>query len=204
MIRHALTALLALGASGCLTPLDPIMPDLARAQVASDLDTYRLERIGLLPFSGEVLPARRRAELQQALHTELSGAGPYELVLLTEKDLAEIETSEPYKRGWYRPRTIIDLSQRYQLDGLLVGTVTQLRFYPPQILGLQVDLVASETGLVVWSAQVHLDAEDRMVRQGLDIFYSGDRDRQAGKLALLSPERFARFAVFQVGRAFAR
>ena len=110
----------------------------------------------------------------------------------------ELEASDPHRRGWYSPRTIIGLAERYHLDALVFGTVTQERFYPPQLLALQTDLVSAETGLVLWSATVHLDASDPRVLDGLQVYYGLDEDPEAWRVALLSPERFARFAAFQI------
>src|ERR1051326_6554850 len=93
---------------------------------------------------------------------------------------------------------MIGLSQRYSLDAILFGTVTQERFYPPQLLSLPVDLVSAETGLVIWSASVHLDATDQRVIDGLEVFYGNETDNESWHVALLSPERFARFAAFQI------
>jgi len=112
--------------------------------------------------------------------------------------LAELESSDPYRRGWYKPKTIIGLSRRYSLDGILFGTVTQERFFPPQLLALQVELVSAETGLVIWSGSVDLDASDERVVTGLRLYYSDDDDGENWRVALLSPERFARFAAFQI------
>jgi len=187
--------------AACAVPRHLEMPYLAHAQVAPDFDTYELRRVGLLPFGGAELGAGMAEALQLSFFSEVSQAAPYEVVLLEEPDLEEVERSEPYRRGWYKPRTIIAISRRYNLDGLLFGTVTQQRTYPPQILSLQVDLVSAETGLAIWSSTVHLDAADQRVRDGLQLYYQGARgDENAPEwtVALLSPERFARFAAFQV------
>ncbi len=181
------------------------MPTLANARVSSDFDSYEIRRVGLMPFLGkDLLPSQARA-LQLGLYAELGQATPYEVVLLEHDDLEEVEISEPFRRGWYRPRTIIDLSKRYSLDAVLFGKVTQQRFYPPQVLSLNVEMVSAETGLVVWSSAVHLDATDQRVLDGLQVFFgSGGTDRKGGRkeddwrLALLSPERFARFAAYQI------
>ena len=107
--------------------------------------------------------------------------------------------SDPYRRGWYKPKTIIGLSQRYSLDGILFGVVTQERFFPPLLLSLQVDLVSAETGLVIWSGKVDLDASDERVVDGLRLYYGAQQgDDEDWHVALLSPERFARFAAFQI------
>jgi hypothetical protein len=174
------------------------MPKLANAVVSSDFESYTLRRIGLLPFAGQGIGEEQGESLQRALHMELTQSTPFEIVLLGAEDLAELEASEPYRRGWYRPRTIIGLAGRYSLDAILFGTVTQERFYPPQLLALQVDMVSAETGLVIWSSTVTVDASDQRVLDGLRLFYGNEQDDDSWRIALLSPERFARFAAFQV------
>jgi hypothetical protein len=185
----------AFAACAVLTPRS--MPRLANAVVSNDFESYELRRIGLLPFTGRGLGEELGVGLQRALHSELNQSTPFEIVQLDGRDLAELEASDPYRRGWYRPKTIIGLAQRYSLDAVLFGTVTQERFFPPLLLSLQVDLVSSETGLVIWSGSVNLDASDPRVQEGLQLFYGGEED-EAWRVALLSPERFARFAAFQV------
>jgi hypothetical protein len=174
------------------------MPRLANAVVSSDFESYELGRVGLPPFRGRGLAVEQAVALQRALHSELSQSTPFEIVQLEGADLAELEASDPHRRGWYRPRTIIGLSQRFQLDGILFGTVTQQRFFSPQMLSLQVDLVSAETGLVIWSGKVDLDASDARVQDGLRIYYGAREDDEDWRVALLSPERFARFAAFQI------
>jgi len=192
------SALLVLGLAGCIVLPRSNMPRLASAVVSSDFETYRLRRIGLPAFRGRNLTPELGLALQRALHSELSQSTPYEIVQLDGGDLAELESSDPYRRGWYKPKTIIGLSRRYSLDGILFGTVTQQRFFPPQCLSLSVDLVSAETGLVIWSGSVDLDASDERVVTGLRLYYSDDDDGENWRVALLSPERFARFAAFQI------
>ena len=192
---------LALGASlaGCLTVRPAEMPRLASAVVSSDFDSYALRRIGLPPFSARDSATTLGLDQQRALDSELSQSTPLEIVRRDRADLAELDASDPYRRGWYKPKTIIGLAERYNLDGILFGTVTQERFYPPQLLSLQVDLVSAETGLVIWSGSVNLDASDGRVQTGLKVYYAGaEEDDQSWRVALLSPERFARFAAFQI------
>jgi len=195
-VRLALLAAALL--AGCMSLHTPRMPQLASAAVSNDFESYTLRRIGLLPFTGRDTSSEEGVDLQRAFHSELSQSTPFELVLLDEIDLAELESSDPYRRGWYKPRTIIGLSQRYSLDGILFGTVTQERFFPPQLLSLQVDLVSAETGLVIWSGTVNLDANDQRVIDGLQVYYGNQLENEDWRVALLSPERFARFAAFQV------
>ena len=85
------------------------------------------------------------------------------------------------------------------LDGLFFGTITDQKYYPPQRLGLSIDLVAAETGLVIWAGSVHLDARDSTVRQALESWNQREGEPDgAWEVALLSPHMFASFAAWQV------
>ncbi len=196
-----LGAFLLAGCSAIL-PEPPSMPALATAQVAEDFDTYRLRRIGLMPFEGADVTVEQAAGLKSAFFSELSLSTPFELVPLDGRDLEEVHESDPYRRGWYSPDTVVDLSRRYSLDAILFGTVTQSQFFPPQKLSVQVDMVAAETGLVIWSSSVHLDASEERVREGLEVYFTtpdgDDEDGRDWRMALLSPSRFAQFAAYQI------
>lgn len=196
----ALAALL--GACAAVRPIGP-PAILASAKVVPDFDSYVIRRVGLVPFTGEHLTREQSEQLQSAFFAEIGATTSYEMVSLDQYDLAEVPSSEPYRRGWYQPRTIIDLARRYNLDGLVIGTVTDQQFFPPQRLGLQIDLVASETGLVVWSSSVHLDAARAEVRKSLEAWSRsqlGDQVHQDWRLILISPRAFARFAAYQIGQ----
>lgn len=184
--------------AACASTRPGKMPKLANAVVSRDFESYPLRRVGLPPFSGRGLSTTQSLDLQRALHTELAQSTPFEIVQLDASDLAELEASDPHRRGWYKPKTIIGLAQRYSLDGILFGVVTQERFFPPLLLSLQVDLVSAETGLVLWSGTVNLDASDPRVVDGLQLYYGNADDEEGWRVALLSPERFARFAAFQI------
>lgn len=202
-MKRTLIGLALLAACGCQAePVQP-MPELATFQVAGDFNSYDVRRVGLMPFAGVDLDPEQAVSLQMSFLAELGRNSPFEIVLLDRADLEEVQGSEPYRRGWYSPRTIIEISRRYSLDATLFGTVVQHQVFPPQSLSLQMDMVAAETGLVIWSSSLHIDANDERVRRGLELFYGLDRDvdpdlRRDWELALLSPRRFARFAAYQI------
>ena len=203
LVLAALACALSTSAlTGCATGR-PSMPTLATARVASDFDTYRIGRVGLMPFAGDDLTEEQSAGLEAAFFTEISHSTPFELVKLDPLDLQEVRASDAYRRGWYAPDTIVATARRYSLDAVLFGTVTQSQFFPPQKLSVSVDMVAAETGLVIWSSTVHLDATEERVRDGLEAYFSNTRgkvedDSQDWRTALLSPSRFAQFAAFQI------
>lgn len=197
-------AALALLASTLTSCVSYPVGNLATAEVSEDFDTYRIRRVGLVPFMGADLDAESELALRDAFLTELGHSTDYEVVKLSLADIEEIPDSEPYRRGWYEPETIISVARRYRLDGLLVGTITHRHPYPPQALGLEVDLVASETGLPVWHGAIHIDAADGRVKRALEEYYRTRAEdagtRESASLTLISPRRFARFAAHHVAQ----
>lgn len=186
----------------------PEVPLLASARLAEDFGTYELVRIGLVPASyapGLRTDAReQREELDRTLYSEFSGSMAQELVALRGADLEEIPTSDPLRYGAYEPQTLIRLARTHRLDALLFVHVTSKRAYPPLQLALNAELVAADTGLVIWSAGVHLDAGHEHVREALRAFYFETWKEVAHgpdwKLALVSPSRFAAFGAWQLAR----
>jgi hypothetical protein len=194
---------LALGAllSACVgTRAD--VGNLAHASVTSDFETYGLRRVGLLPFQGECLDAESARELQAAFATELSTGSQLEIVPLSQADLEEVQKSEPFRRGSIKPATVLALARRYRLDGIFAGTVSDARGYAPLRLCVALDLIASETGLSVWSASAQLDASDERVQRGLEQWVRKSRSTTAAnegrEIYMMSPRRFAQFAAAQI------
>jgi len=175
---------------------------LASARVAPDFATYALRRVGLVPFQGEELAPEQAHALQSAFYSEFSARAGFEVVVLDAADLAEVPKSEGYRLGEYEPRTIIAVARRYRLDAVLVGTVTDLRVFAPQRLGLEVDLVASETGLAIWAASVYLDAAQGRTREGLERWSRKELGAEGDdwRVGLLSPSRFVGFAAYEMAR----
>lgn len=190
----------ALFAAACRTaPRDA--PILARANVADDFSSYRILRVGVMPFQGSSVDAAQAQVLQGSLGAEMQAVSPYEIVLLGERDLQEVRSADAHRLGWYPTETIISVARRHRLDGLVFGTVVRQQQFPPLQFDMQVDLVAAETGAPVWSALVQLDAADPRVQEGLEAYYGGrgdDSGQPGWRIALLAPNRFARFAAWQV------
>lgn len=184
-------------------PRELPVPELARAKAASDYDTYRLQRIGILPPSGADLTPADARELQDVLFGEFGHEAAFEVVLLTAADLAEIDLSDPYRHGVYKPETVVGISRRFRLDGMLVGTVLARQDYPPLRLDMHMDLVAAETGMAIWSATVGLRSDRQEVQAGLEAFYGNGMPHtdDSWATALLSPSQFSRFAANQLARA---
>lgn len=191
-------ALVLAACSATRTELEP----LARARVASDYGSYSLRRVGVLPFVGETVEVEHGKALQRTFAAELVGHVPFEVVQLDLADLEEVPRHDPLRRGRTKPEAVLELARRYRLDGVLVGTVTELSTWPHARAGIEVDLVASETGMAIWSGRIHVDAAQQSTREHLERWLDDTRSTQAelegADVWLMSPRRLVEFAAAQV------
>ncbi len=204
LVRRIAVALVGASCAACAMVHREPPPELARTRYVSDYSTYSLRRVGLLPLIGLQGDPRRQTEFAQAFLFEFARSAPYELVALDGAQVAEVDPSRPHERGAYSARTVLELAQRFRLDALLVGEVTQLEMYSPQLLAVQLELISAETGLAIWASSVHIDGGDRALEPNLEHFRRMQRDEAQGsadlQITLLSPARLARFAAFEIAR----
>jgi hypothetical protein len=181
-------------------------PTLARSRSAPDIASYRVQRVAVVPFTGADLTPQRATELENSLALELAPRATFELVQLSNADLAEIPRAEPWRRGWYAAGTLLEIADRFKVDAILVGTVREWSVYTPQRIATQIELVSCETGMVAWSSAVELDARDERVRKAIEAWYALELDSHDAPgdeaLALLSPQQFARFAAREMARSY--
>lgn len=177
---------------------------MGSAKITSDFESYRLQRVGVLPFSElnkDPMVPHEVGAIETSFHSEFAAATPYDLVPLRIQDLAELLQLDPFREGWYAPSTLRTLRERFRLDAVLVGTITSRRVVAPQVLGVQLDLVSCETGQTIWSSDLQLDASSEETRVAIDTWARTRLGEEHGaKMALLSPKKFASFAAYQMAR----
>lgn len=202
LVRLALGTLVF--GAGCATPAQPL-PTLAKAQVVSDFGSYDLRRIGVVPVAGVELQGELAGELQQSLVGEFQRATDVEWVQLGIAQFDGIEGFDLHLRGGYPTDTVLTLTKRHRLDGLLVVTTTDRQAHAPQRLGLQAVLLSAETGLSLWQADVQLDAADSRTRRAAEAWShtrGNDLSDDHWELILSSPRRFVALAAHQLAEVF--
>ena len=195
---------LALLSTSCWSGGSP-PPVLGSAQVVADFDSYSLRRVALLPLEGMDPSLAESRALATTLGSEFAERTGLEVLVLTDSEVSEVPTLSPHRDGGFDARTIIELGKRHRLDGLLVATIVERKAYPPQRIGLQVDLVSTETGLSLWYGRIQADAGDGQTKRAVQAWVqqSSESDDADWKVVLLSPRRFYRFACYEVLRQFA-
>ncbi len=200
MKLQMLAALAVFGIVGCAgTGTKAVLP-IGTARAAADFAAYDLRRVGVLPPRGENLEPDLGVALRDALAASFAAGTAYEIVPLGAVEMESIERLDPVRTGRIPPAAILEVARRAGLDAVLATRVVDLRPYEPVRLGIEVDLIAVETGLVTWSAQVRVDTGDSRT---LDVIETWQLSTRAGgeserAVDILSPRRLAEFAAFQV------
>lgn len=170
-----------------------------RVFTASDLVSYDLKRVVVFPFFDEVHgdQADASASLTSAFIQELRKRTRYEVVELSRDTIPEVDPGNPARKGEYRTDGLIATGKRFHADAILFGTVTALRPYYPQALGLRAEMVSVETGATLWSVDALYDAADADVENAVKDFYEDSASHYSGteewRTILASPSRFAGF-----------
>lgn len=202
-MKRALTAATALLLGGCLAPTVPL---LSRARVADDFQTYAIERVAVLPIVGprDAEPPTHGSlrSLQDDVVAFIASGTPYEVLRLAPEDLLDLEIGAPRLYGEWAIPALLGIAERFHVDAVIYVEITRERVYPPLAIGAHAEMIAVDTGQVVWNATVELDATDEPVRDALACYYRREDGATDGgtrwEVALSSPRRFARFAAWQL------
>ncbi len=205
LLRTAAAILVCLSAASCIANSGPRI-NLASARVVADFDSYNLRRVGLMPINGLDPTLAESREMATTMAAEFAAVTGLEVLVLAPNDLSEVKELQPHNRGEFNMRTIIEVGKRHRLDGLLVATITERSVYPPQRIGLQMDFVATETGLSLWFGNLAVDASSKDTQKAV---YGWTHSQFSGEhfddgVVLISPKRFFRFACAQIVERFAR
>lgn len=201
MTKPSTLALLALlGAAGCMGPSTRPPIPIGTARASADFHSYDLRRVGVLPPEGDGLDADSSIALRDALAIAFTAETTYEMVPLGAPELESVGTVAPARSGRTQPDAILDVARRTGCDAILSPRVVDLRWYEPVRLGLEVDLIAVETGLVIWTSQVKVDTGNLRTLESIAAWQGatragGDTDRAVD---VLSPRRLGEFAAAQV------
>lgn len=165
-----------------------------------DFDTVR--RVMILPFNETHDVQSSSDPLREAFLNELVKIQRFEVVPLPSVASEHEEIHTSLVRGKLSTDALVTLSQRYQIDGVLIGTVSSYRPYPPMRLGLRVQLVSLHSGRTVWAAEGLFDANDARTREDLqhyaETFAAAEASLHGWELNLIAPSKFAHYVAHRL------
>ncbi len=176
------------------------MVPIGTARASADFASYDVHRVGVLPPRGDDVSDDLAEALRDAMRAAFASETSYELIPIGASELESISAPDSTRTGRTDPHTVLEVARRAGLDAILATRVVDFRAYEPVRLGLEVDLIAVETGLVTWSSQVRVDVGDQATLEAIRSWQESRRVGGANERAidLLSPRRIAEFAAAQV------
>ena len=165
-----------------------------------DFDTVR--RVMVLPFDRSPGVNVSVDSVREAFLAELAKLQRFEVMPLPTRAAEHAEIHESVQRGRLSTDALVALSERYQVDGVLIASVTSYRPYPPMNLGLRVQLVSLHSGRTVWAAEGHYDANDARVVEDVEHYAHSFVAREASmhgwEINLISPRKFQGFVSHRI------
>ncbi len=191
-VRSFAPILVALLLTGCTRSTPP----------APEVQSYRsptiaaVDRILVLPFTPEhdfpdqadMLTARFMQGIQGSTFTVLP---------LPDASVTTSIVDDVRLRGSVRSADLVKLQEHYRVDAVVIGAVTRYNPYAPQVVGLDVKLVSTRSGMVLWQARRVFDASEESVHADALAWYDryvNETEAEFGpEVVLLSPKAFARY-----------
>jgi hypothetical protein len=164
----------------------------------------RVRRVLVVPFTAENEFPDQSA-MVTARFTEALRRGPFSVLPLPDATLTESLVHDVRLRGTIRAQDLVQLDRTYRVDAVVLGTVTRYDPYAPQILGLDVKILSTRTGVVLWASSRVFDASsDRVANDALSWYdrYVDETGAEFGpEVVLLSPKAWARYVCDRLARS---
>lgn len=163
--------------------------------VSPEISKLNIRRIVVIPFADEANCGSEREAIQRAFMEQLEKVTSIEVVGVDIRDAELAKNENPRRTGKYRIETILELAIRHGADAVLFGAITAHRPYPPQRLGVRVDLISANSGLALWSCNTQFDLADRESQRIIESSFSSNATKANESLTWdgvqASPSRFA-------------
>jgi len=186
---------------GCKMP-GPPEPKPVPAHFGTPSEINAVRRVMVLNFEAASGVHADTHMLRETFISELAKVQQFELVPLPEGDDNDASVYQSLRHGRISAEALTKLGARYNLDGVLLGTVTAYRPYKPPYLGLRVQLISLHTATAVWAVEAIYDASDEQsvedIQHYSQSFLAKDDALHGWELILISPTRFASFVSHRV------
>jgi hypothetical protein len=172
-------------------------PKAINSWLAEPADLANVRRIIVLPFGAETGVHADCNKVRDAFVTELQKLRRFEVVPLPSDAHEDDVLNRSLARGRVSSEALVQLCNRYAVDGVLLGTVTTHRPYQPQQLGMRTQLVSVHSGSPIWAVDAIYDASERTtigdMRHFVEHTQRDDGNLHNWEMNLISPQKFTSF-----------
>ena len=202
-MNHALRCLLVaavLPFAGCQLPRPP-EPQIINCYLAEPADLANVRRIMVLPFTQEDGVQVDCQMVRDAFVAELQKLRRFEVVPLPMNAQEDDVLNKSLHHGRLSTDAMVRLCNRYTLDGVLVGSVTNWRPYQPPQLGMRTQLISVHSGATVWAIDAMYDTNDQAtvsdLRHYTETSQNDDGNLHGWQINLLAPKKFTNYVAYR-------
>lgn len=186
-----------------------LLSELWSSGVSVDINHFKsqeyygenIRRILLVPFSFETNREKVVNEVTEAFFVEFQKSGKFDIVMPHEL-ISLLQQENLWGKGLLRADTLIKVKKRFNVDAVLLGTITHYRPYEPPILGLKLGMFSTKTGHVVWSCDAIVDSSDASVIKLMKYYYKKNYQQKQSlynwKIVMLSMKRYSKFVAHRI------
>lgn len=200
--RRAIWTLALVASAACSAIPRPPEPKPVNCYFGDDRDLHSVRRVMVLPFDVSAGVDADTFPIRTTFLQELQKLGAFEIVPLPDRAEEDKEIQKSIVRGRLSTDAVVALCKRYQLDAVLMGTITAYRPYKPPHLGLKVQMLSIHSASTVWAADGTWDASETASIDDLQHYsrsYATKEESMHGwELTLISPTRFAAFVAHRI------
>ena len=177
-------------------------PQRVNAYLANVRDISSVRRIMVLPFMEAPGVTAEVDRVREAFIGELAKLHRFEIVPVPAGAREDGLINRGLARGRISTAALVSLSDRYNLDGVMLGTVTSYRAYMPPHLGMQVQLISIHSGSTIWAAEGYYDVSDARTVEDLQHYFQTSRPRDETRHGMeiywISPSKFASYVSYRL------
>ncbi|MHC5065312.1 MAG: hypothetical protein ACYTG5_15195 [Planctomycetota bacterium] len=197
----AMSAVISLSSACTMFPTPPKQIQVNH-YLADKLDLDSVRRVMVLPFDEAPGVASQADMVRGTFIAEMSKLQSFEVVPLPREAREFDEIYHSLTRGTLSPDALAVLSERYGIDGVVMGTITNYRAYRPASLGLRIQLVSMHSGRTVWAADGIYDCGDAAVLEDLQhyakSFAAAEDSLHGWRIHMLAPRKFATYVCHRI------
>lgn len=191
----------ALGLSACQMPVAPGQKPVNTFR-ADDADVDGVRRVMVLPVVAEAGITAPLDQLRSVVVDELTKLQMFEVVPLPDNTDEDEAVYAALRRGQLAIDALVALGRRYRLDGVVLGTITSYRAYPPAHLGMRLQMLSLHSGARVWAAEGQYDAAETATLDDMQnyarSYLAAEASMHGWEINLVAPTRFAGFVAHRL------
>lgn len=199
-IQWLFAAVLSLPFAACQLDRPP-EPKAINCYLAEPTDLANVRRIMVLPFSQEDGVQADCRMVRDAFVAELQKLRRFEVVPLPLGAEENDVLNQSIHRGRLSTDAMVRLCNRYSLDGVFVGTVTNWRAYQPPHLGMRTQLISVHSGATVWAIDAMYDTTDQTtigdLRHYTQTTQHDDGTLHGWEMNMLAPTKFTNYVAYR-------